>query len=105
MPTEHSSTHTSWGAFLARPAVFVGMVAAAASVAVAVAGAISGSISSFYQDRSEQAKLHTTALLELIKYKPDEQSERVRQLIQAGILKDEDGKICKAFLVSGCPIK
>jgi len=66
MLTEHSRTHTSWGAFLTRPAVFVGVVAAAA-VAVAVAGAISGSISSYYQDRSEQAKLRTTALLELIK--------------------------------------
>jgi hypothetical protein len=105
MLTEHSRTHTSWGAFLTRPAVFVGVVAAAASVAVAVAGAISGSISSHYQDRSEQAKLRTTALLELIKYKPDEQSERVRQLIQAGIIQDDDAKICKAFVVSGCPIK
>lgn len=105
MPTDHSTTHTSWGAFLTRPGIFVGVVAAAATVAVAVAGAISGSISSYYQDRSEQAKLRTTALLVIIKDKPDEQSEHARQLIKAGILEDEDGKICKAFVVSGCPIK
>jgi hypothetical protein len=104
MPTEHPRTQTSFTTFLARPAVFVGVLAATVTLAVAVAGAISGSISSYYQDRSEQAKLRTAVLLEIIKNEPDK-SKALRELIQAGIVIDEDGKICKAFGLSGCPIK
>ena len=105
MPAYHPRTHTSWRVFLARPVVFVGMLGAVASVAVAIAGAISGSISSYYQDRSAKNNLRYTAIFELIKHKPEEQTELARKFLQAGLIEDRDGKICAAFVGSGCPIK
>ena len=80
------------------------VVAGSAAVAVAVAGAIGGWISSVYQRASEAEKLQTTIVVDLIHVSDSARAEYARRLIQAGVLKDSDGSICRAFVGQGCPL-
>lgn len=104
MPTAPQQSRPPWRAFLSRPTVVAAGVTGIATVIVALMGAISGSISSYYQDQTAQTNLRYTAIFELIKHKQEEQPELARKFLQAGLIQDKDGKICAAFVGSGCPI-
>ena len=92
------------------PIVLAAVIAAAASLSVAAAAAISAVIASGFQSGSDAARLQATILLEVAKI-PNlgERAITARQLIESGLLKDDDGMICVAFVKSqqggSCPIK
>jgi hypothetical protein len=82
------------------------VVGAAAAVAVAVAGVIGGSIGAYFQHKSDSEKLQATILVELVRNNDQLRAEYTSHLLRAGILKDNDGAICRAFVKVGvCPIK
>lgn len=96
------------------PTVLAALIAGAAALGVAAAGAISGSISAAYQNAAEGEKdrgdLLIHALLAFDPHKTQQQnqddlSQRVKILIQSGIIPDDNGSICRAFVGGNCPLK
>ena len=99
------------------PTILAAIIAGSAALGVAVAGAISGSISAAYQSAAAAEKnkgdLLVAALLKFNpqKSEPDNQkdlAQRVKILIQSGIIPDDSGSICRAFvkdfLKTDCPL-
>jgi hypothetical protein len=89
---------------MSSPTVRASVVAAAAAVAVAIAGLIGGLFSAYFQSKSDSEKLQSTILTELVKRSDADRAEHTKRLIQAGVLKDDDGVICRTFVQQGCPI-
>jgi hypothetical protein len=96
------------------PTVLAAIIAGSAGLGVAVAGAISGSISAAYQSAAEGEKnrgdLLNHALLAFDPHKTLEQNQddlrqRVKVLIQSGVVPDDNGSICRAFVGGDCPLK
>lgn len=103
-----------WKAKLDSPTVIAALVAGSAALAVALTGAISGVISSHYQSAAEVEKTRMTVLLDILQhYDPslvpdrnlENQKQRMKIMIQSGIVADESGSICMALIQDGCPIK
>lgn len=91
--------------WMSSPTVRAAAIGAAAAIAVAVAGLIGGSISAYFQGKSDSEKLQATLLMELVRSNESGRIEYTRRLLEAGVLKDDDGAICRAFIEQGCPIK
>jgi hypothetical protein len=82
------------------------VVAAAAATGVAIAGLISGAVTAYFQQKSESEHLQSSILLEVVK--ADDSKKRTdyaTRLLEAGVLKDDNGAICRALVQQGCPIK
>jgi hypothetical protein len=103
----HTSERTS------SPAVQAAIVGAFAAISVAIAGLITGWISAKYQSTAEVEKARGTLLLTtLLAYEPtqvpgrNEQNlkDRIKVLIQSGVMVDKEGSICMAVIKEGCPI-
>lgn len=92
--------------FFERTPVVVAIISAVAIVGVSIAGAIGAAITAHSQQQTDIAKLKTTILLSLVLRIDDAtRAEYARTLIQAGVLPDEDGAVCMAFVRKGCPLK
>jgi hypothetical protein len=96
------------------PAVISALVVAAATVLAAIVSLITNWITLSYDTTFEQDKNKTTVLLGILQdYNPNmvpprnEQmmKDRITIAIQSGLISDEDGSICLAFLKQGCPVK
>lgn len=107
-----------WQEKLKDPIVVAAVVAASATFAVAavntVGSVVSGSISASYQEKIEAEKLRANILLSVLQQYEQtlvperneaNQKNRMKVLIQSGIVSDSDGSICKAIGIDGCPIK
>jgi hypothetical protein len=97
---------------LAEPTVLAAVIAGGAALAVGISTAlgavVSGVISASYQKSAEIEKTRATVLLSIynatysrIEMHPD---QKIRVLIQSGILPDDDGSICMAVIHQGCPL-
>jgi hypothetical protein len=96
------------------PAVIAAVVVGAATVLAAIVNLITSWITLSYDTTFEQEKSKTTVLLGILQeYNPNMVSERNEQMmkdriiiaIQSGLISDENGSVCLAFLKQGCPIK
>jgi zinc transporter ZupT len=103
-----------WKMRLTSPTVIASVVAASAAVAVAVTSAISGLISASYQSASEIEKTKANVLLSVLLHYdsslvPDRnlqnERDRMKILIQSGIVSDDNGSICMALIKEGCPVQ
>ena len=95
-------------------AVLAALVIGGSAVFGAAANLITSSISASYQSATEMKKLQATMLLAILQenepsYVPGRneamRKERITIAIQSGIISDEDGSICMAFVKEGCPVK
>jgi hypothetical protein len=100
-------------AFL-RPTVLAAIVVALAAVFTALMSVLTNSITASYQSASDREKSKTAVLLSILQeYNTgmvpgrNEQmmKDRITIAIQSGLISDEDGSICLAFLKQGCPVK
>ncbi len=93
-------------ALLGRPTVLAAVIAAGASIGVALAGVVIGSISAYYQRQSDSDKLRTTLIINISSQgEAGRRADVARALIESGVLPDQDGSICMAFVGKGCPLK
>lgn len=94
---------------LERPAVVVALIGAVATLGVALASLISGAISGYFQRQSDIDKLKTTLVIGIANYNVNvnhvSRAEYTKKLIESGVLPDDDGAICMAFVGEGCPLK
>jgi len=102
-----------WKTRLTSPTVVASLVAGSAAFAVALTGAISGVISASYQSKAEIEKMRSNVLLSIVQFydpsKPDQsleiQKQRMKVMIESGIVPDENGSICLALEIQKpCPI-
>jgi hypothetical protein len=110
--------HVDWKRKLNEPVVVSALVVAVSTVLVAAANTVGTVVSSEIVAANERAaaieKLRASTLLSVIQqYEPTmvparneaNQKQRMRILIQAGIIPDEGGSICMALIGEGCPIE
>jgi hypothetical protein len=100
----------SWWNGLKTPPV----TAAVLTAWVAIASLLFGWVTSCSQENLERQKLQSSILLGILQqYQPNMVpgrneamlKERVKVAIQSGMISDDDGRICMAFITEGCPIK
>ena len=95
-------------------AVLAALVIGGSAVFGATANLVTNSISASYQSATEIKKMQATMLLAILQenepsYVPGRneamRKERITIAIQSGLISDDDGSICMAFVKEGCPIK
>ena len=94
-------------------AVLAALVIGGATVFGAIANLVTTSISASYQSSAEMKKLQATMLLNILEensqYGPAQieamRKERIILALQSGLISDDNGSICMAFVKEGCPIK
>ena len=65
-------------------------------------------VSSYCQHQSDVARIKANLLLSLVQNNESNRKEYTARLIRSGVLEDDDGAICRAFVSDepkGCPIK
>jgi len=85
------------------PAILAAVIAAAASIGIALAGVIQGSISAYYESKADGEHTQVALVSNILKLPEQERKDYAAKLIQSGLLKDDDGSICRAFIGQGCP--
>lgn len=99
---------------LKHPAVAAALITGWVALASGIGSGIFGWVSSSTQARVELKKFQDTIVLNILQenepsYVPARNEEmrkqRIRIAIESGIIADENGSICRAFVGEGCPIK
>jgi hypothetical protein len=104
-----------WNPRLTSPTVVASLVAGSAAFAVALTGAVAGVISASYQSKTEIEKTRSNVLLNIVQHYDsslvpernlDNQRQRMKIMIESGIVADDRGSICLAFKIQEhCPIQ
>jgi hypothetical protein len=91
---------------LDRTPILVALIAAVTTLAVALGGVINGSISAYYQRKTDEENLRNQLLISVMGNPAVlHQKDYAKALIAAGVLVDTEGAICRAFVGGDCPIK
>ena len=113
-----TSLGVDWRRKLEEPVIIAALVAAVVTGVVAVTNAVatmvSGAIAASNQKDAEIEKLRAATVLSVLQQyessmvparNEENQKQRMKILIQSGLIPDRNGSICMALIKEGCPIK